>query len=154
VNEGKRIRPNNTTSQKHEAANSVDCAAASLVGARLTYLIRFRVRVLVRIGLRSSRNPTVVELLDIERAAYPPSDETIKVTDNAPDKTRFSAMAKRLATDNGSAVVDRALQLFGGYGYLQDYPIERFWRDLRVHSILEGTNQIMRMVVGRDLQRQ
>ena len=77
-----------------------------------------------------------------------------KVTDNAPDKSRFSAMAKRLATDNGSAVVDRALQLHGGYGYLQDYPIERFWRDLRVHSILEGTNQIMRMVVGRDLLRQ
>ena len=77
-----------------------------------------------------------------------------KVTENAPDKSRFSAMAKRLATDNGSAVVDRALQLHGGYGYLQDYPIERFWRDLRVHSILEGTNQIMRMVVGRDLLRQ
>jgi len=77
-----------------------------------------------------------------------------KVTENAPDKSRFSAMAKRLATDNGSAVVDRALQLYGGYGYLQDYPIERFWRDLRVHSILEGTNQIMRMVVGRDLLRQ
>ena len=77
-----------------------------------------------------------------------------KVTENAPDKTRFSAMAKRLATDNGSAIVDRALQLHGGYGYLQDYPIERFWRDLRVHSILEGTNQIMRMVVGRDLLRQ
>ena len=77
-----------------------------------------------------------------------------KVTQNAPDKTRFSAMAKRLATDNGSSVVDRALQLHGGYGYLQDYPIERFWRDLRVHSILEGTNQIMRMVVGRDLLRQ
>jgi len=78
----------------------------------------------------------------------------VKVTENAPDKTRFSAMAKRLATDNGSSVVDRALQLHGGYGYLQDYPIERFWRDLRVHSILEGTNQIMRMVVGRDLLRQ
>ncbi len=78
----------------------------------------------------------------------------VKVTDNAPDKTRFSAMAKRLATDSGSAIVDRALQLHGGYGYLQDYPIERFWRDLRVHSILEGTNQIMRMVIGRDLLRQ
>ena len=78
----------------------------------------------------------------------------VKVTENAPDKTRFSAMAKRLATDNGSSIVDRALQLHGGYGYLQDYPIERFWRDLRVHSILEGTNQIMRMVVGRDLLRQ
>jgi len=74
-----------------------------------------------------------------------------KVTDNAPDKTRFAAMAKRLATDTGSSVVDRALQLHGGYGYLMDYPIERFWRDLRVHSILEGTNQVMRMIVGRDL---
>ena len=61
-----------------------------------------------------------------------------KVTANAPDKTRFAAMAKRLATDTGSSVVDRALQLHGGYGYLMDYPIERFWRDLRVHSILEG----------------
>ena len=74
-----------------------------------------------------------------------------KVTGNAPDKTRFAAMAKRLATDTGSTVVDRALQLHGGYGYLMDYPIERFWRDLRVHSILEGTNQVMRMIVGRDL---
>ncbi len=77
-----------------------------------------------------------------------------KVTSGAPDKSRFSAMAKRLATDNGSAIVDRALQLHGGYGYLKDYPIERFWRDLRVHSILEGTNQVMRMIVGRDLLRQ
>ncbi len=76
-----------------------------------------------------------------------------KVTSNAPDKSRFSAMAKRLATDSGSHVVDQALQLFGGYGYLRDYPIERFWRDLRVHSILEGTNQVMRMIVGRDLLR-
>lgn len=77
-----------------------------------------------------------------------------KVTDNAPDKSRFSAMAKRLATDSGSNVVNNALQLFGGYGYLKEYPIERFWRDLRVHSILEGTNQVMRMIVGRDLLRQ
>ncbi len=74
-----------------------------------------------------------------------------KVNADAPDKTRFSAMAKRLATDNGSSIVDRALQLFGGYGYLKDYPIERFWRDLRVHRILEGTNEVMRMIVGRDL---
>ena len=76
-----------------------------------------------------------------------------KVTANAPDKTRFAAMAKRLATDTGSSVADRALQLHGGYGYLMDYPIERFWRDVRVHSILEGTNQVMRMIVGRDLTR-
>jgi alkylation response protein AidB-like acyl-CoA dehydrogenase len=77
-----------------------------------------------------------------------------KVTANAPDKTKFAAMAKRLATDTGSAVADRALQLHGGYGYLMDYPIERFWRDLRVHSILEGTNQVMRMIIGRELTRQ
>ncbi len=76
-----------------------------------------------------------------------------KVTADAPDKTRFAAMAKRLATDTGSKVANDALQLFGGYGYLRDYPIERFWRDLRVHSILEGTNQVMRMIVGRDLLR-
>jgi alkylation response protein AidB-like acyl-CoA dehydrogenase len=78
----------------------------------------------------------------------------VKVTENAPDKTKFAAMAKRLATDSGSSIVDRALQLHGGYGYLRDYPIERFWRDLRVHSILEGTNQVMRMIVGRELSRQ
>ncbi|WP_232494156.1 acyl-CoA dehydrogenase family protein [Novosphingobium kaempferiae] len=74
-----------------------------------------------------------------------------KVSAGAPDKTRFSAMAKLIATDTGSSVVDRALQIFGGYGYLRDYPIERFWRDLRVHRILEGTNEVMRMIVGRDL---
>jgi alkylation response protein AidB-like acyl-CoA dehydrogenase len=77
-----------------------------------------------------------------------------KVTANAPDKTRFAAMAKRFATDTGSAVVDRALQLHGGYGYLQDYPVERFWRDLRVHRILEGTNEIMRVITSRELLRQ
>jgi alkylation response protein AidB-like acyl-CoA dehydrogenase len=77
-----------------------------------------------------------------------------KVTANAPDKTKFAAMAKRLATDSGSSVVDRALQLHGGYGYLQDYPIERFWRDLRVHSILEGTNQVMRVITSREMLRQ
>ena len=74
-----------------------------------------------------------------------------KVTAGAPDKTRFAAMAKRFATDTGSAVVDRALQLHGGYGYLMDYPIERLWRDLRVHRILEGTNEVMRMITARDL---
>lgn len=77
-----------------------------------------------------------------------------KVTADAPDKTRFAAMAKRFATDTGSAVVDRALQLHGGYGYLQDYPIERFFRDLRVHRILEGTNEIMRVIIAREMLRQ
>ena len=77
-----------------------------------------------------------------------------KVTANAPDKTKFAAMAKRFATDTASSVTDRALQMHGGYGYLKDYPIERFWRDLRVNSNLEGTNQVMRMIVGRELTRQ
>jgi alkylation response protein AidB-like acyl-CoA dehydrogenase len=77
-----------------------------------------------------------------------------KVTNNAPDKTRFAAMAKKLASENGSSIVDRALQIFGGYGYLQDYPIERFWRDLRVHRILEGTTEVMKMIIGRELLRQ
>ena len=76
-----------------------------------------------------------------------------KVTAGAPDKTRFAAMAKRLATDTGMAVVDRALQLHGGYGYLMDFPIERIFRDLRVHQILEGTNQIMRVITARELLR-
>ncbi len=76
-----------------------------------------------------------------------------KVEAGAPDKTRFAAMAKRLSTDTGMAVVDRALQLHGGYGYLMDYPVERLFRDLRVHQILEGTNEIMRVVVARELMR-
>jgi alkylation response protein AidB-like acyl-CoA dehydrogenase len=91
---------------------------------------------------------------DLQAARYLLYVAAAKVTANAPDKTKFAAMAKRLATDSGSAIVDRALQLHGGYGYLMDYPIERFWRDLRVHSILEGTNQIMRVIVSRDMLRQ
>ena len=91
---------------------------------------------------------------ELEAARYLLYVAAAKVTANAPDKTRFAAMAKRLATDTGSSVVDRALQLHGGYGYLMDYPVERFWRDLRVHSILEGTNQIMRVIVSRDMLRQ
>ncbi|MFN3371228.1 MAG: acyl-CoA dehydrogenase family protein [Sphingomonadaceae bacterium] len=77
-----------------------------------------------------------------------------KVSAGAADRTKFAAMAKRLATDTGSSVVDRALQLFGGYGYLMDYPVERLWRDLRVHRILEGTNEIMRVITARELLRQ
>jgi len=77
----------------------------------------------------------------------------VKVSEGAPDKTQFAAMAKRFATDTGMAVADRALQLHGGYGYLMDYPVERIFRDLRVHQILEGTNQIMRMITARELYR-
>ena len=65
--------------------------------------------------------------------------------------TRLAAMAKRLATDTGFAVVNGCLQLHGGYGYLRDHPIERVLRDLRLHQILEGTNEVMQLIVSRDL---
>jgi alkylation response protein AidB-like acyl-CoA dehydrogenase len=68
-----------------------------------------------------------------------------------PDATVKCAMAKRFATDNCFDVVNDALQLHGGYGYLNDYPIERYLRDLRVHSILEGTNEVMRMIISRNV---
>ena len=77
-----------------------------------------------------------------------------KVSAGAPDKTKFAAMAKRLATDTGMRVADHALQLHGGYGYLMDYPVERIFRDLRVHQILEGTNEIMRVIIARELLRE
>ena len=67
------------------------------------------------------------------------------------EKTRKSAMAKRFVTDTCFNVANEALQIHGGYGYLQDYEIERMVRDLRVHQILEGTNEIMRMIIARDL---
>jgi alkylation response protein AidB-like acyl-CoA dehydrogenase len=60
-------------------------------------------------------------------------------------------MAKRYATDAGSAIANEALQIHGGYGYLRDYGIEKVVRDLRVHQILEGTNEIMRVIIARDM---
>ena len=67
------------------------------------------------------------------------------------EATMHCAMAKRLATDIGFRVVNEALQLHGGYGYIREYPIERYLRDLRVHQILEGTNEIMRVIIARRL---
>ena len=66
-----------------------------------------------------------------------------------PQATSFCAMAKRFATDHGFNIANEALQIFGGYGYTKDYPIERIVRDLRVHQILEGTNEIMRVIISR-----
>ncbi len=68
-----------------------------------------------------------------------------------PHAVMHCAMAKRLATDAGFRVCNEALQLFGGYGYLKDFPVERYLRDLRVHQILEGTNEIMRVIIARRL---
>lgn len=74
-----------------------------------------------------------------------------KLDSGAPDATRFCAMAKKFVTETGSRIVDQCLQLHGGYGYLADYGIEKLVRDLRVHQILEGTNEIMRVIVARDM---
>ena len=72
-----------------------------------------------------------------------------KVDENDSEATIYSAMAKRFATDVGFNVCNEALQIFGGYGYIQEYPLERYVRDVRVHQILEGTNEIMKMIIGR-----
>ncbi|PSU36085.1 acyl-CoA dehydrogenase family protein [Photobacterium lutimaris] len=66
-----------------------------------------------------------------------------------PEATAYCAMAKRFATDVGFKVCDQALQLYGGYGYIKEYPLERYFRDVRVHQILEGTNEIMRLIIAR-----
>jgi hypothetical protein len=73
----------------------------------------------------------------------------VAVGDKEPGATELAAKAKRLATDTGFEVVNGCLQLHGGYGYLRDHPIERVLRDVRVHQILEGTNEIMRVIIGR-----
>jgi alkylation response protein AidB-like acyl-CoA dehydrogenase len=76
-----------------------------------------------------------------------------KLDTGAPDATKFCAMAKKLCTETGSMVADQCLQLHGGYGYLADYGIEKIVRDLRVHQILEGTNEIMRLITARQMIR-
>ncbi|MEM8773656.1 MAG: acyl-CoA dehydrogenase family protein [Pseudomonadota bacterium] len=74
-----------------------------------------------------------------------------KLDTGAPDATKFCAMAKKFVTEAGSRIVNQCLQLHGGYGYLADYGIEKLVRDLRVHEILEGTNEIMRLIVARHM---
>ncbi|WCP68854.1 acyl-CoA dehydrogenase family protein [Vibrio tubiashii] len=74
-----------------------------------------------------------------------------KLDSGDPEATTYCAMAKRFATDVGFKVCDQALQLYGGYGYIKEYPLERHFRDVRVHQILEGTNEIMRVIVARRL---
>ncbi|GAB5446458.1 acyl-CoA dehydrogenase family protein [Gymnodinialimonas sp.] len=74
-----------------------------------------------------------------------------KLDEGAPDATKACAMAKKFCTEAGSRIADQCLQLHGGYGYLADYGVEKIVRDLRVHQILEGTNEIMRMIVARQM---
>jgi len=98
------------------------------------------------LGFRVADYATELEAarLMVRRAA-------VAVGAREPGATRLAAMAKRLATDTGFEVVNGCLQLHGGYGYLRDHPIERVLRDVRVHQILEGTNEVMRLIVSRDL---
>ena len=74
-----------------------------------------------------------------------------KLDHGAPDATKACAMAKKFVTEAGSRVAAHCLQLHGGYGYLADYGVEKVVRDLRVHQILEGTNEIMRLIVARNM---
>ncbi len=84
-----------------------------------------------------------VSRLMVQRAAH-------ALDQKDPRGPMYSAMAKRFATDHCFQICDEALQIFGGYGYICEYPIERFFRDLRVHQILEGTNEIMRLIIARN----
>ncbi len=88
---------------------------------------------------------------DLEASRLMLHKAAIMVDEKAPGATRQAAMAKKIATDTGFNVVNEALQMHGGYGYLRDHPIERHLRDVRVHQILEGTNEIMRLIIARDL---
>ncbi len=88
---------------------------------------------------------------ELEAARLMVRNAATSLDSGAADATVLCAMAKRFATDVGFNVCNEALQLHGGYGYLKDYPVERFLRDVRVHQILEGTNEIMRLIVARKL---
>jgi len=88
---------------------------------------------------------------DLEAARLLLWRAAMKLEAKAPDARRYASMAKRRATDDGFDIVNGCLQIHGGYGFLRDFPIERVLRDLRVHQILEGTNEIMRVIVSRDL---
>jgi alkylation response protein AidB-like acyl-CoA dehydrogenase len=88
---------------------------------------------------------------ELEAARLMVRRAALAVSNREPGGTRLAAMAKRFATDVGFEAVNGCLQLHGGYGYLRDHPIERVLRDVRVHQILEGTNEVMRLIVSRDM---
>ena len=90
---------------------------------------------------------------ELEAARLMIRNAAAKLDARDPKATMLCAMAKRFATDAGFQIANDALQIHGGYGYLKDFPLERFVRDLRVHQILEGTNEIMRVIVARELTR-
>jgi alkylation response protein AidB-like acyl-CoA dehydrogenase len=91
---------------------------------------------------------------ELEAARLMIRSAAARSTRNDPRATMLCAMAKRFASDMGFKIANDALQLHGGYGYLKDFPAERHVRDLRVHQILEGTNEIMRVIIAREMFRQ
>lgn len=135
----------------------VNMGACSLGGAQwaLDQAVRY-VQERVTFGLPLSTNQSIVFTLaemetDLQAARALLQRAAQKMDEGAADVVAACAMAKRFATDAGFRVANEALQLHGGYGYLHEYGIERVVRDLRVHQILEGTNEIMKLIVGRDM---
>ncbi len=135
----------------------VNIAACSLGGARwaLDRAVQY-VHERFTFGTALADRPTVGFAVadmatDLHAARLMVHDAADALDADAADKTERCAMAKRFATDAGFRVANEALQLHGGYGYLQDYGIEKVVRDLRVHQILEGTNEIMRVIIGREV---
>ena len=88
-------------------------------------------------------------LTDLEASRLMVHRAATALDDKDPEAMKYCAMAKRFATDLCFNICNQALQLHGGYGYIRDYPIERYFRDLRVHQILEGTNEIMRLIIAK-----
>jgi alkylation response protein AidB-like acyl-CoA dehydrogenase len=132
------------------AACSLGAARASLEAARAHMTVRKQFgRTLaefqaLQFKLADMATDLAAARLMVQRAAW-------LLDQTSPEATLACAMAKRFATDAAFAICDAALQLHGGYGYLKDYPIERYLRDTRVHRILEGTNEIMRLIIARRL---
>ncbi len=134
-------------------ACSLGAAAASLEIAREHLLVREQFgRKLAEFQALQFRLADMATELEAARLMI--YNAATKLDASAPDKTQACAMAKRFATDTGFRVCNDALQLLGGYGYLMDHPVERHLRDLRVHQILEGTNEIMRVIIARKLLRE
>lgn len=132
------------------AACSLGAAAASLEIAREHLLVREQFgRKLAEFQALQFKLADMAT--DLEASRLMIYNAAAKLDGGAPDATQACAMAKRFATDAGFRVCNDALQLLGGYGYLMDHPVERHLRDLRVHQILEGTNEIMRVIIARKL---
>ncbi len=132
------------------SACSLGAARASLDAARAHMGVRKQFgRELARFQALQFRIADMVTNLEAARLFL--RQAAVKVDAKAADATLHAAMAKRFATDAGFEIVNQALQLHGGYGYLKDYPIERYLRDVRVHQILEGTNEVMRLIIAREV---